>query len=205
MGRCLPQVSGSDKGLMSDKKVNALFRFKSLRATILIPFLMIVISTILIFMLISVSRSREMALGTSTDYTGQLIDMANSDIDSYFSNMENIAQLILGSDDTINYLTYSEADHYKADYNNCLTRLEQQFTTLRETRDENSNIINQEFISTIGLHLGFLFSASTGEDNRNVFAPTFNLSLLDFQLGLGYELGTLLPDQKLQIKHYQYH
>ena len=67
---------------------------------------------------------------------------------------------------------------------------------LRETRDENSNIINQEFISTIGLHLGFLFSASTGEDNRNVFAPTFNLSLLDFQLGLGYELGTLLPDQK---------
>lgn len=155
MGRCLPQVSGSDKGLMSDKKVNALFRFKSLRATILIPFLMIVISTILIFMLISVSRSREMALGTATDYTGQLIDMANSDIDSYFSNMENIAQLILGSDDTINYLTYSEADHYKADYDNCLTRLEQQFTTLRETRDD---IVN---IGILGLDGNYLINDSS--------------------------------------------
>ncbi|MBD8490175.1 hypothetical protein IFO69_15575 [Echinicola sp. CAU 1574] len=61
---------------------------------------------------------------------------------------------------------------------------------LSETRDANGNLINQEFTNTLGLHLGFLFSAKTGEGSQNVFAPTLNVSVLDFQIGMGYELGT---------------
>lgn len=67
---------------------------------------------------------------------------------------------------------------------------------LSETRDLQGDLINQEFVNTFGLHLGFLFSAGTGDDAKNVFAPTLNFSVLDFQLGIGYELGTLSENQK---------
>jgi hypothetical protein len=67
---------------------------------------------------------------------------------------------------------------------------------LSETRDLQGNLINQEFVNTFGIHLGFLFSAGTGDDTKNVFAPTLNFSVLDFQIGLGYELGTLTENQR---------
>lgn len=67
---------------------------------------------------------------------------------------------------------------------------------LEETRNLQGDLINQEFVNTFGVHLGFLFSAGTGEDVKNVFAPTFNISILDFQLGIGYELGSLSPNQR---------
>ncbi|CAM1357641.1 Ig-like domain-containing protein [Tenacibaculum halocynthiae] len=67
---------------------------------------------------------------------------------------------------------------------------------LSETRDSKGELINQEFVNTFGMHLGFLFSAGTGDDAKNVFAPTLNVSVLDFQIGLGYELGTLTDNQK---------
>ena len=67
---------------------------------------------------------------------------------------------------------------------------------LSETRDLQGDLINQEFVNSFGVHLGFLFAAGTGDDTKNVFAPTLNFSVLDFQLGIGYELGTLLENQK---------
>ncbi|MDO4284015.1 MAG: sensor histidine kinase [Eubacteriales bacterium] len=79
-------------------------------------------------------------LETSTDYTSQLIDMVNNDIDSYFTNMENIAQLIMNSADARSYLRFSEDEKNTAEYLSCVRRLEQQFLTLRETRDDIYNI-----------------------------------------------------------------
>ena len=67
---------------------------------------------------------------------------------------------------------------------------------LNETRDLEGELINQEFVNTFGIHLGFLLSAGTGDDTKNVFAPTLNFSVLDFQFGVGYELGTLSENQK---------
>lgn len=67
---------------------------------------------------------------------------------------------------------------------------------LSETRDLKGELINQEFVNTFGVHVGFLFSAGTGDDAENVFAPTLNVSILDFQIGVGYELGTLSENQK---------
>ncbi len=122
------------------KKVNILFRFKTLRTSILIPFLLLTVGTVLFFMFISASRTRDMMLESATDYTHQLVDMANKDVDSYFSNLENIAQLIMNSADTRNYLAYEESDRGTAEYLSCVRRLEQQFMTLRETRDDIYNI-----------------------------------------------------------------
>jgi hypothetical protein len=60
------------------------------------------------------------------------------------------------------------------------------------TTDEKGNIINREMDNTIGVQLGVLLAANTGgQNNANIFAPTISVSILNFQLGLGYELGNV--------------
>lgn len=70
---------------------------------------------------------------------------------------------------------------------------------LERTRDNEGEIINEEFSNTLGASIGAIFSAGTGEDTKNVFAPVFNIALLDFQLGIGVELGTLSEFQKREF------
>lgn len=66
-----------------------------------------------------------------------------------------------------------------------------------KTTDATGETINSEFTNSFGLHFGVLFSAgSSNTENKNVFAPTLSVSVLDFQLGYGYELGTIEPNQK---------
>lgn len=67
---------------------------------------------------------------------------------------------------------------------------------LERTRDDRGEIVNEEFSNSFGITLGALFSAGTGEDTKNVFAPTLNISTLDFQVGYGYELGNLSQSQR---------
>lgn len=60
------------------------------------------------------------------------------------------------------------------------------------TTDENGKTINTEMDNTVGLQLGLLFAAnSSSGNNANVFAPTFSFTALNFQIGCGYELGTV--------------
>lgn len=66
----------------------------------------------------------------------------------------------------------------------------------RATTNGQREVVNEEFSNIIGAQIGFLFSAGTGEDTKNVFAPVVNLVILDFQVGLGYELGTVNTNQK---------
>lgn len=66
---------------------------------------------------------------------------------------------------------------------------------LEEVRNGAGDLVATDFRNSISLHAGVLFSASSGENGNNVFAPVVSLGLLDFQLGLGYELGTLSEDQ----------
>lgn len=70
---------------------------------------------------------------------------------------------------------------------------------LERTRDNTGEIINEDFRNRFGINLGFLFSAGTGEDTKNVFAPVINFAILDFQLGIGTELGTRSPNQKREF------
>lgn len=118
--------------------LKALFQFKSIRTTILFIFVALVSATVLVYMCISVSQNRETVLGTSTEYTQQLVNMVNGDIDSYFANMKNIAQLIMNSADIENYLMAErESD---AQYENYTERTEEQFGILKDTRDDIYNI-----------------------------------------------------------------
>lgn len=133
-------------------KVNALFRFKSLRTSILIPFIILVTSTVLTFMMISLLQSRDSSMDTTTEYTTQLIKMANSDIDSYFLNMENIANILMNNSDTAEYLEYTPEEHTKGLDRQCEIRLENQFRTLRESRDDIYNI------GILGIHGNYLIN-----------------------------------------------
>lgn len=67
---------------------------------------------------------------------------------------------------------------------------------LERTTNENNETVNSEFTSTFGYHIGVLFSAGSGQDSKNVFAPTISFSILDFQFGYGFELGTIEDGQK---------
>jgi hypothetical protein len=68
---------------------------------------------------------------------------------------------------------------------------------IEKTTDATGATINTDFTNTFGIHLGVLFSAGKdGSEQKNIFAPTVSLSVLDFQLGFGYELGTTIDIQK---------
>lgn len=60
----------------------------------------------------------------------------------------------------------------------------------------NGKRVKEEFANVLGVQLGFLFSAENDEENRsNKFALTGGLNVLDFQLGIGYELGEVPSNQ----------
>lgn len=66
---------------------------------------------------------------------------------------------------------------------------------LEITTDENSEVIDREFVNNIGISGGILFSAGSGSEAKNIFAPTLTVSTLDIQFGVGYELGTIVDNQ----------
>lgn len=61
--------------------------------------------------------------------------------------------------------------------------------------NDKSEVISREFSNNFGLNLGVLFSAGSGSEPKNIFAPTFTMSMLDIQFGVGYELGSLVDNQ----------
>ncbi|AUC77682.1 hypothetical protein [Olleya sp. Bg11-27] len=65
--------------------------------------------------------------------------------------------------------------------------------SMTDYRDENGELENSDFANTFSIHAGVLFSAG---NNNNVFAPVISIGILDFQLGLGYELGNIDVNQK---------
>lgn len=68
---------------------------------------------------------------------------------------------------------------------------------LTEVTDVNGKVINTEMDNTFGIQTGFLFAAnSSGTNSSNIFAWTFGISLLNFQIGYGYEFGTVNANEK---------
>jgi hypothetical protein len=67
------------------------------------------------------------------------------------------------------------------------------YGSLTETMEIGSknDKIEQKFANAIGIQFGILFAMdSQNGEPKNVFAPTVAISILDFQIGYGYELGT---------------
>lgn len=139
---------------MKEKKRQLQLGFKSIRMTMLVSFAALIAAAVLVFAFISVQQIEKALFETSTDYTMQLVTMVNSDIDSYISNMENLAELVLNNSDVNNYL-YEEDGKRARDEN--AEAIGEQFELLRDTRDDIYNIgivgkngryfINQKMVS----------------------------------------------------------
>jgi hypothetical protein len=63
--------------------------------------------------------------------------------------------------------------------------------------DDDESEVNTEVSNIVGIQLGVIFSSNSASGSSdNVFAPTLSLTLLDFQFGFGYELGTIADSNK---------
>lgn len=67
---------------------------------------------------------------------------------------------------------------------------------LEVTADSSGKPVNMTMHNTVGFQAGFLFAANTEENATNIFALTAAVTLLNFQIGYGYELGTVQTNQK---------
>ena len=137
-------------------KLNPLFHFRSIRTTILVSFSALIVSGLLVFLLLSLDYTTDTVLNNSSNYTLQLIDQVNADIDSYISYMDNLSDMMVGSVDVRNYLfRYNSEDNKEA----ITQRLLNTFKTLKDSRED---IYNIGIISNNGAYL-----INDGTDNLN--------------------------------------
>jgi two-component system sensor histidine kinase YesM len=99
---------------------------------------MIIVIALLVFLIISINYTQERITKNSKDYTMQLIEQVNGDIDSYIDYMENISRLISKNKDVIDYL-YNE-DCTDEERNQIRERVISQFKTISEAREDIYNI-----------------------------------------------------------------
>lgn len=145
------------------KRKSILFQFKSIRTTLLFSFSVLIVSALLTFLLFSMNHVQRTVLDNSVEYTKQLMNQVNVDIDSYISYMENIAQIIVNDGDVKEYLFTSDASG-KTEVKN---KIMNQFTTLKDTRSDIYNI------GVISLNGRYLLNES--EDELNPFAKLESL------------------------------
>lgn len=119
------------------KELGDLFHFKSIQSTMIFSFGILVVLSLCTFMMISLNFTEETVLENSKDYTMQLIEQLNSEIDSYIAYVENISQMVSASEnsDVINYLFNDHGDDGVL-----RERVLNQFKVVQETRNDILNI-----------------------------------------------------------------
>lgn len=113
-------------------------RFSSIQMAMMFSFSLIIVMALFIFLMISLTYTRNTVFENSKQYTTQIINQVNSDIDSYIDSMESISSLIaLGSDVPKYLFNEKQSDGEKEEQRE---RILSQFKTIRESRDDISNI-----------------------------------------------------------------
>lgn len=135
------------------------FPFKTIRATVIFFFSVLILLTLTIFSIISLKYTEEAVLDNSIDYTSRLVEQVNSDIDSYIDYMQNISTLVVENIDVQEYF-FGNGDwnDNKQRYMRVLT----QFVTVIDTRKDISNI------GVIADNGTYIFNDGTDTINRNI-------------------------------------
>ncbi|WP_099469631.1 sensor histidine kinase [Konateibacter massiliensis] len=123
---------------MTQKRGNLLFRFNSIRSTMIFFFSMIITAALMVFLIISINYTQETIMENSKYYTMQLIEQVNGDIDSYIDYMDNISRLISSNKDVTDYL-YKE-DCTEEELEQIKARVISQFQTISDAREDIYNI-----------------------------------------------------------------
>lgn len=113
-------------------------RFHNIRTAILTSYFVIVIMSLAVFGLVAIRYTEKTVLQNAEEYSVQLIERVNSDIDSYMDYLRNISALISSNGDVHDYLFREDLTEQEKEQ--CFQRITTQFGTIMETRDDIVNI-----------------------------------------------------------------
>lgn len=177
-------------------KIRKLFKFTSIRTTIVLSFSALIVLVVVTFAAISYRQGQEMLFSIATDYVTQLNEQINTNIDSYISYMENVAQLEVNNEN-VKYCLFSEDKELallelrELYINNIIA----QFKVLKETRRDIHNI------GIIGDNGTYLIN-----NTRTVMNPYVNYKDLDWyrQALTGESILTTSHVQNIVADDYQW-
>ena len=86
------------------KRVGFIGRFHSIRSAILSSYFIVVMIALAVFALVALRYTEKTVLENAEEYSIQLIEQVNSDIDSYMDYLHNISVLIASDGDVQDYL-----------------------------------------------------------------------------------------------------
>jgi len=112
--------------------------FSSIQMHMVVYFAVLVLISLVTFLVFSISYTQRSIVENSTEYTKQLIDHINQDIDSYINYMENISTVVINNQDVYNYLFVEDLD--MANELVLQQRIKEQFATILSSRTDIYNI-----------------------------------------------------------------
>lgn len=91
-------------------------RSRKIQTTIALAFAALVLGTAVVIAILSYTFTRQAVEETSREYTSQLIDQIQTNIDSYIDHMENIAEVVQLNDQVQRFFTESILEEQRAVY-----------------------------------------------------------------------------------------
>ena len=110
--------------------------FRSTQNAMVFSFSVLIIIAMISFMLIALNTTRSSVFDNSIEYTTKITNQVRTDIEDYFSYMENISSLVVESPDVKLFLNPKDA----AEATEGKERLISQFNIIKESRKDISNI-----------------------------------------------------------------
>lgn len=144
----------------SEKRPVFLRKFKSIRTTILLSYVLVVMVSVAVFAMVALNYTEKTVLENAEEYSTQLITQANRDIDSYMEYLRNTSILISSNADVHDYLFGVNKD--TGETAQTVERIIAQFQTILDTRND---IVN---IGIIGENGRYLINQGALKINENV-------------------------------------
>ena len=144
----------------SEKRPVFLRKFKSIRTTILLSYVLVVMVSVAVFAMVALNYTEKTVLENAEEYSTQLITQANRDIDSYMKYLRNTSILISSNADVHDYLFGVNKD--TGETAQTVERIIAQFQTILDTRND---IVN---IGIIGENGRYLINQGALKINENV-------------------------------------
>lgn len=136
------------------KNKNFITRFRSIRTVIFLSYFLVALAALAVFAMVALHYTEKTVLENAEEYSTQLINQVNNDIDSYMDYLRNTAVLISSNTDVHDYLFGMSEDEQESRAQ--AERIVTQFETIMDTRDD---IVNIGIIGENGKYLlnqGFL-------------------------------------------------
>ena len=121
-----------------DKRIGFIRKVRGIRSAIISSYFLIVVVSLAVFALVALRHTEKTVVENAEEYSQQLIEQVNSDIDSYMDYLQNISALITSDGDVQEYLF--KDDLSSSEMTERFERITTQFETIMETRDDIVNI-----------------------------------------------------------------